>query len=94
VPGPNIIAYYFAFRLVGHFFSLRGAKQGLEGIDWRSDASAPLAELRRLILLDPNVREERVQAVAERLGLEHLASFFARTALPQEKPDPPTGPSS
>ena len=29
VPGPNVLAYYFAFRLVGHYLSLRGARQGL-----------------------------------------------------------------
>ena len=34
VPGPNVIAYYFAFRLVGHYFSLRGARQGLSIIEW------------------------------------------------------------
>ena len=30
VPGPNVVAYYFAFRLVGHYLSWRGAQQGLE----------------------------------------------------------------
>ena len=29
VPGPNAVAYYFAFRLVGHYLSMRGARQGL-----------------------------------------------------------------
>src|SRR5215204_3009434 len=28
IPGPNVLAYYFAFRVVGHYLSLRGAKQG------------------------------------------------------------------
>ncbi len=49
---------------------------------WRSEGSAPLAELRRAIALEPAAREERVQEVAVRLNLEHLASFFARTAIP------------
>jgi hypothetical protein len=26
VPGPNVIAYYFVFRAVGHYFSMRGAR--------------------------------------------------------------------
>ena len=47
-----------------------------------ADGSAPLAELRRAIALEPAAREERVQEVAVRLHLEHLASFFARTAIP------------
>jgi hypothetical protein len=82
VPGPNIIAYYFAFRLVGHYLSMRGARCGLTGIEWTTERSVPLAELRRAITLEPAAREERVQDVALKLRLEHLASFFARTAVP------------
>ncbi len=82
VPGPNVIAYYFAFRLVGHYLSMRGARCGLSGIEWTAEASVPLAELRRAITLEPAAREERVQDVALKLRLEHLASFFARTAVP------------
>jgi hypothetical protein len=83
VPGPNAIAYYFAFRLVGHYLSMRGARQGLDAVAWRAESSAPLAELRRAIGLEPMAREQHVQSVALRLQLEHLASFFARTAVPQ-----------
>jgi hypothetical protein len=82
VPGPNIVAYYFAFRLVGHYLSMRGARQGLSGVTWRAEPSAPLAELRRAIALEPSARDQRVQDVAVRLRLEHLASFFERTAVP------------
>lgn len=82
VPGPNLIAYYFAFRLVGHYLSMRGARCGLSGIEWTTERSVPLAELRRAIALEPSAREERVQDVADRLRLEHLARFFARTAIP------------
>jgi hypothetical protein len=28
VPGPNLIGYYFLFRIVGHYLSLRGARRG------------------------------------------------------------------
>ncbi len=82
VPGPNAVAYYFLFRLVGHYLSMQGARQGLSVVRWRTEGSAPLAELRRAIALEPAAREERVQEVAVRLNLEHLASFFARTAIP------------
>jgi hypothetical protein len=82
VPGPNVLAYYFAFRLVGHYFSLRGARQGLNGVQWRTEKSAPLSELRHAIGLEPAVRERRVDEVAHCLRLEHLASFFERTAIP------------
>jgi Mitochondrial K+-H+ exchange-related len=82
VPGPNLLAYYFAFRVVGHYLSLGGAKQGLSGVTWRAEKSPPLAELRRAIGLEPAVRERRVHEVAHSLRLEHLASFFERTAIP------------
>jgi hypothetical protein len=82
VPGPNAVAYYFAFRLVGHYLSMRGARQGQSGVEWRAERSAPLAELRRAMTLEPTARERQVQDVALRLQLDHLASFFARTAVP------------
>jgi hypothetical protein len=82
VPGPNIVAYYFAFRMVGHYLSLRGARQGLDGVRWTSEQSAPLSELRRAIDLDSDERDRRVHAVAATLKLEHLAKFFQRTAIP------------
>jgi Mitochondrial K+-H+ exchange-related len=81
VPGPNLLAYYFAFRLVGHYLSLRGAKRGLSGITLRAERSAPLTELRRVLGLDLRAREPRVHAVAETLRLEHLVSFFQRSAV-------------
>lgn len=81
IPGPNVLAYYFAFRVVGHYLSLRGARQGMSGVRWRHEPSAPLAELRRLLTLDPDARERRVHAVAEMLRLEHLVSFFERSAV-------------
>jgi hypothetical protein len=81
VPGPNLVAYYFAFRMVGHYFSLRGARQGLDAITWTTEQSAPLSELRRAIELDSEERDRRVRDVAAALNLEHLAKFFQRTAI-------------
>jgi hypothetical protein len=81
IPGPNLLAYYFAFRLVGHYLSLRGAKRGLSGVAWCPQPSAPLTELRRLLTLEPAARESRVAAVAERLRLEHFVQFFERTTV-------------
>ncbi len=82
VPGPNIVAYYFVFRMVGHYFSLRGARQGLNVVKWTSEQSTPLAELRRAIDLDSDERDRRVHDIAAALKLEHLVKFFARTAIP------------
>lgn len=82
IPGPNLFLYYFGFRVVGHYLSLRGARQGLNATSWSLRSSAHLTELRRAIALDPATREAHVQDIAGRLHLEHLASFFERTAVP------------
>jgi Mitochondrial K+-H+ exchange-related len=81
IPGPNPFFYYFAFRVVGHYLSLRGARQGLNATTWRTEPRAPLTELRRAIALDPVSRERHVNDIALRLRLEHLATFFLRTAI-------------
>jgi hypothetical protein len=84
IPGPNFVAYYFAFRLVGHYFSMRGAQCGMSGVSWKAVRSAPLTELRRAIGLAPDQRVRRAHEVAERLHLEHLATFFERSAIPTQ----------
>jgi hypothetical protein len=80
VPGPNLVAYYFAFRMVGHFLSLRGARQGLSGVTWTHQSSGPLADLRLVSTLDASVRDAHLHSIATALGLEHLPRFFHRTA--------------
>jgi hypothetical protein len=82
LPGPNFIGYYFMFRIVGHYFSLRGARRGLTFVTWTAQSSAPLSQLRTMIGEAPEARAERLHEVAAALGLEHLASFFQRTATP------------
>jgi hypothetical protein len=81
LPGPNLVAYYFAFRIVGHFLSVRGARQGLSKVMWQQEASAPLSALRAIVTVPPAARAAQVDAVAATLRLEHLASFFQRTAV-------------
>ena len=60
---------------------MRGANQGLHHVTWSGRACPPLAELRDLTSLDPSAREQRIQHIADRLKLEHLAAFFARVAV-------------
>jgi hypothetical protein len=81
VPGPNVLAYYFAFRMVGHYFSLRGARRGLAGVAWTHERSTPLSDLRRAIALDGEERNRRVHDVADALNLEHLVKFFERMTV-------------
>lgn len=81
VPGPNLLAYYFAFRVVGHYLSMRGAAQGLHHVQWTGRPCPPLAELRNVAALEPTVREARIHDVAARLRLQHLSTFFERVSL-------------
>jgi hypothetical protein len=78
VPGPNIIGYYLAFRVVGHYLSMRGALHARDVVRWHCRPSALLAELRQAIALEPQEREARVTDIAARLRLERLAPFFTR----------------
>ena len=81
VPGPNILAYYFLFRVVGHWLSMRGARQGLDHVTFTSRPCPPLAELRDLVDMEPATREQRVHDIADRLRLQHLTTFFDRVAV-------------
>ncbi len=80
IPGPNLLGYYFAFRIVGHFFALRGARHGLTEVRWDLEPSEALAELASLDGLASGERQRRVEAVADRLGLPRLTRFYDRAA--------------
>ncbi len=83
LPGPNLVFYYFTFRVVGHCLSWRGARHGLDHVDWRMHPTAALTDLREAIALDPDARRRRVAEIASRLQLQHLAAFFERIAVPR-----------
>jgi hypothetical protein len=78
VPGPNVLAYYFGFRLVGHYLSRRGARHALTEVRWTACPSAHLSRLRRAMTLSGLEREREVHEVASELHLPHLAKFFER----------------
>jgi hypothetical protein len=81
LPGPNVIGYYFVFRIVGHYLSVRGARHGLDIVTWTTEPSDPLAALRSMVGETPDARESRVREIASTLRLEHLANFFQRSAV-------------
>ncbi len=81
IPGPNIIAYYFAFRVVGHWLSMRGASQGLHRVAWSGRPCRPLTDLRQVAVMPPGEREGHVHAIAARLHLHRFPTFFERVAL-------------
>jgi hypothetical protein len=78
VPGPNLVAYFFAFRVVGRWLSFRGASQGLRRVLWNGRPSAELSELRSTADLAPDERWRHVQDLAERLRLPRLRTFLER----------------
>lgn len=80
VPGPNLLAYYFFFRLAGHYLSMKGARQGLDHADWTPRPCRELSELRAAAAMPPVERADRVRTIERALGLEHLATFFNRVA--------------
>ena len=47
LPGPNLIGYYFVFRVVGHYLSWQGARHALLRTVWRT-RSEPAAFFDRL----------------------------------------------
>jgi hypothetical protein len=83
IPGPNLPGLYFTFQVVGHFLSWRGARWG-RSAPWTFKPSAELCELRAAMQLAPPQRHRRIRELADRLRLEHLATFCddvaARTA--------------
>lgn len=82
IPGPNIPGFYFTFQVVGHFLSWRGAKRGLALASWTFKPSDDLVELRQAMSLAQPQRERRFRELADRLRLEHLATFCESVAAP------------
>jgi hypothetical protein len=78
VPGPNVLAYYFAFRVVGHWLSMRGARQGLDRARWTGRACPILTRLRGVSDLAAGARAAQIQEAASQLGVERLPRFVER----------------
>jgi hypothetical protein len=78
LPGPNLVAWYFTFRAIGHFLSWRGARKGLRDVEWRAEASAPLTAVRSALELAGHERRQKLSEIGESLGLHHLAGFVDR----------------
>jgi len=81
VPGvANLPAAYFAFRLFGHYLSMRGARHGLDGVEWSYAPCPPLSALRRALGSPVPERERFVHEIAARLRLAHLPRFLRQAA--------------
>lgn len=80
LPGPNVIGYYFIFRVIAHYLSWSGARQASVRTVWRSMPEPALTELGGLARLPHDARAKRVAAIAEGLHLPQLVEFFDRVA--------------
>lgn len=82
IPGPNVPGFYFTFQVVGHFLSWQGAKRGLGQVQWTIKPNPALTELRALLAPTVPHRTRRIHELAERLRLQHFATFFEEVAAP------------
>jgi hypothetical protein len=81
IPGPNVIAYYLGFRVVGHYWAWRGARHALAKVEWTLQPDANLAELASLVDLPCAARASQVSDIAARLNLHRLRDYFDRVAV-------------
>jgi len=80
IPGPNVLAYYLGFRLIGHWLSWRGARYAATFVHWTLEPDGNLAELASLVNMPRAARASRVDAIAARLNLHRLPAYFERVA--------------
>lgn len=79
VPGPNLISWYFAAKMAGHWLAFRGARRGVSGVEWSARVSPALDEVREALALPAGQRRPRLRELSRELHLEHLATFVERT---------------
>jgi hypothetical protein len=91
VPGPNLLAYYFLFRVGGHWLSMRGAAQGRRRVEWEGRPSEALNGLRLTLGMARRERQARVQQIASMLHLRHLPTFFERVTSKYRNHNPGSG---
>ena len=78
IPGPNVIAYFFAFRVVGHWLSMRGAAHGRDKTSWTGRPSPQMTALRAAVARPAHERARAIEPLARDLGLLRLTVFVDR----------------
>lgn len=78
VPGPNLLGYFFTFRVVGHLLSYLGARNGLRRVAWTYVPCPPLADLRGLAGRPGREIADVARSVGGQLQLGHLETFVER----------------
>jgi hypothetical protein len=91
VPGPNLLAYYFLFRVGGHYLSMRGAAHGRRHVVWEGRSCEALTDLRVALEMPRRQRHARVHQIASTLHLRHLPTFFERVTSKSRGRNPGSG---
>ena len=91
IPGPNLLAYYFLFRVGGHWLSMRGAMQGRRRVQWEGRSCEPLTKLRDISRMGRRERQGCVQQIASALHLRNLPTFLERVTAKKATRDSATG---
>lgn len=78
LPGPNVVSWYFTFRTIGHFLSWRGARKGVNDIEWDSSPEPALTAVRAALALPSDDRRHALLGIGASIGLAHLAGFVER----------------
>ena len=78
VPGPNLIAYFVAFRVVGHWLSMRGAAHGRDMAAWTGRPSPQMTALRAAVARPAHERARAIEPIARELDLHRLTVFVDR----------------
>ena len=78
VPGPNLISWYFAAKMAGHWLSFQGARRGVSRVEWSARVSPALDEVREALALPAVERRPRLRELSRELHLEQLATFVER----------------
>jgi hypothetical protein len=78
IPGPNVLLFYFLFRVGGHYLSMQGATHGRRQVEWQGQPCDTLVRLRAALDMQEPERHRHVEAVAEALHLSSLPLFFDR----------------
>jgi hypothetical protein len=78
IPGPNMVAYFFAFRVVGHWLSMRGAAHGRDTTVWTGRPSPQMTALRAAVERPAHERTRAIEPIARELDLHRLTVFVDR----------------
>ena len=78
VPGPNVIGYWFVYRILTHLLAMRGVARVRAG--WVPTVFLPAPELNSTLMASSETTEPEVERVAQALGLNYLSLYLRRIA--------------